>query len=319
MKCYRLFCVFWIGLLFCPFVSVASMEPEAGPLLRAMTSANRTLNYEMAFINVNQLGIEPFHYRHAIQDGKVLAQLIYLDGPKREIVQSGKQVSYFETDLDPFTLNNSHIVDGFPTVAFADFRRLNQYYNFIPVGRMRVADRACEVVRIVAQDGFRYSYMVWFDEKSKLLMRADLLDTDGNTLEQFRVIELRMGKEIQKQLSSFAKVPLPPLLSLPTTDRVNFRWKVTWLPRGFQEISRQRRNLPNIAKPVESRLFSDGLFSFVVNVTDYNEDNNQKIFRQGRRTVHMVVRNQQEIVVVGELPPATAERIVNSVDWEATS
>jgi sigma-E factor negative regulatory protein RseB len=49
-------------------------------------------------------------------------------------------------------------------------------------------------------------------------------------------------------------------------DSVNFNWAPSWLPQGFSEVSSSRRQLPTIDMPVESRLYSDGLFSFSVNI-----------------------------------------------------
>ncbi len=41
------------------------------------------------------------------------------------------------------------------------------------------------MIRVVAHDGSRYSYIVWMDEDTKLPLRVDLLDRDGETLEQY--------------------------------------------------------------------------------------------------------------------------------------
>jgi len=42
-----------------------------------------------------------------------------------------------------------------------------------PSGGTRIADRLCEVIRVVARDGTRYSYIVWMDTESKLPMRVE--------------------------------------------------------------------------------------------------------------------------------------------------
>ena len=87
------------------------------------------------------------------------------------MVQRGNEISYFEPGLEPFTLNGDYIVDSLPSLIYTDFKRLSPYYDFISVGRTRIADRLCEVIRVVARDGTRYSYIVWMDIESKLPMR----------------------------------------------------------------------------------------------------------------------------------------------------
>ncbi len=170
------------------FSANASATPASGALLQQMNLASQSLNYELSFISINKQGVESLRYRHARLDNRPLAQLLQMDGPRREVVQRGNEISYFEPGLEPFTLNGDYIVDSLPSLIYTDFKRLSPYYDFISVGRTRIADRLCEVIRVVARDGTRYSYIVWMDTESKLPMRVDLLDRDGETLEQFRVI-----------------------------------------------------------------------------------------------------------------------------------
>lgn len=57
-----------------------------------------------------------------------------MDGPRREVVQRGNEISYFEPGLEPFTLNGDYIVDSLPSLIYTDFKRLSPYYDFISVG-----------------------------------------------------------------------------------------------------------------------------------------------------------------------------------------
>ena len=301
------------GSLFCS--SIASAQTSAsGVLLQQMEQASQNLNYEFAYINVSRLGIESLRYRHAVIDNRIFAQLLQMDGPRREVIQRGNDISYFEPGLDPFSLPGNHIIDALPGLMFADFSRLGEAYDFIPVGRSRMADQMCEVVRIVSRDGTRYSYVVWLDVDTKLPLRIDLLDRDGETLEQFRVISFAVDEGVRNLMQGLEKANLPPSLSLPAGDKVELSWQPNWLPAGMKLISQSRRDIPSMNKTVESRLYSDGLFSFAINVTPADKSSSVQALRTGRRTVQTEVRNNNEITVVGELPPATAKRIADSID-----
>jgi sigma-E factor negative regulatory protein RseB len=282
-----------------------------------MGKASQSLNYEMGFINITKQGIDSFRYRHAVSDQSSLAQLVLMDGPRREIVQRGKDISYFETGLQPFTLDGDHIVDSLPSIVFSDFSLLSKYYDFIAVGRARAADRLSQVIRVVSRDGTRFSYVIWVDEQTKLPMRVDLLDRDGETLEQFRVISFYDGQQVVDVLADLEKASLPPVLSLPASEQVKFGWQVKWLPAGVAEVASSRRNLPNMPVTIESRLYTDGLFSFSVNISATTNGPSEQLIRQGRRTVQTEVRNGNEITVVGELPPSTAKRIADSIVFSA--
>jgi sigma-E factor negative regulatory protein RseB len=300
------------------FFSVnASADVSSGALLQQMNVASQSLNYELSFISINKQGVESLRYRHVRVNDQPLAQLLQMDGPRREVVQRGSEISYFEPGLEPFTLNGNYIVDSLPSLVYTDFKRLSPYYDFISVGRTRIADRLCEVIRVVARDGTRYSYIVWMDEETHLPMRVDLLDRDGETLEQFRVIAFSVNGQVASNMQTLAKASLPPLLSLPVGDNVDFNWMPSWVPQGFEQVASSRRKLPTLEMPVESRLYSDGLFSFSVNISPANQNSAEQLLRTGRRTVMTTVRDNAEITVVGELPPQTAKRIADSLKFKA--
>jgi len=295
------------------YSTLATAQTTSGALLQQMEQASQSLNYELAYINVSRLGIESLRFRHAVLDNKVYAQLLQMDGPRREIIQRGSEISYFEPGLEPFTLAGEHIVDSLPSLVFADFKQLSAIYDFVPVGRTRIADQMCEVIRIVARDGTRYSYIVWLDSETRLPLRVDLLDRDGETLEQYRVVSFAVDEGIRKMMQSLEKASLPPSLSVPVSDKVTFNWKAGWLPGGMKEVTQSRRQIPSLNKPVESRLYSDGLFSFSINVSMADKNSTNQLLRTGRRTVETVIRDNAEITVVGELPPSTAKRIADSI------
>lgn len=302
-------------LLFTASASAKDNSSEA--LLQEMNQASQSRNYELSFISVNKQGIESQRYRHIRWNNSTLAQLLQMDGPLREVVQRGDEISYFEPGLEPFTLNGDYIVDSLPSIVYTNFSQLAPYYDFIPVGRTRIADRLCDVLRVVARDGTRYSYIVWIDTETKLPLRVDLLDRDGETLEQFRVISFSVDSEVTESMRELEKVSLPPVFSVPDTASKNLTWHVSWLPEGFKEISSSRRPLASVGIPIESRLFSDGLFSFSVNVNEITGalSNGEQLIRTGRRTISTQHRDKTEITIVGELPPQTAKRVADSVEF----
>ncbi|NJD00329.1 sigma-E factor regulatory protein RseB [Candidatus Erwinia dacicola] len=305
------------GSLMYSSVALTAQTPS-GALLQQMEQASQSLSYELAYINVSRMGIESLRYRHTAIDNKVFAQLLHMDGPRREIIQRGNEVSYFEAGLEPFTMTGDHIVDSLPALVYADFQQLAATYDFVSVGRTRIADQLCEVIRIVPRDGTRYGYIVWLDSDTKLPLRVDLLDRDGETLEQYRVVSFAVDEGVRKIMQDLETAKLPPVLSVPSSGAVTFNWKAGWLPAGMKEIAQSRRQLPSLDRPVESCLYSDGLFSFSINVTMADKSSSPQQLRTGRRTVQTEVRNNAEITVVGELPPTTAKRIADSVTMGKT-
>ncbi|EGQ7880259.1 sigma-E factor regulatory protein RseB [Vibrio cholerae] len=301
--------------LFCVNSTTAFAEEEsAEALLYQMNEASQHLNYELSYILVKKNSIEPLLYRHARQDDQQLAHLVYLSGPVREVIRRGDEVSYIEPGVEPFTIESGNMVAPTIPMLNTDVAELSRYYDFVKVGRAREAGAACQVLRVVPKDGLRYSYVVWVDEKSHLPLRADLLDRDGEVLEQYRTISFSVSERLAEIMAGLNKVQLPEVLKLPKGSVQETFWQVTWVPDGFQAMELNRYRMAMTERLVESQMYSDGLFNFSVYVSaSDNYSLKGQLIRQGRRTLHSVVKGENEISVVGDIPPATAQRIAQSV------
>lgn len=297
--------------------SAPSLSAEA--LLHEMTQAAKQLDYELSYILVRKKSIEPLRYRHALVADKTYTQTLYLSGPPREVIQRGNEVSYFEPGIDPFTIESKGIVAPLPDIFQTNIEKIAPIYNFVSLGKARETGLVCDVVRVAPKDGERYSYVVWIDEQSKLLVRADLLDRDGDPIEQYRALSLAVSPHVADIMAQLAAVELPPVVQLPAKPELKLQWQVTLLPTGFKRISTNRHRLLLTEDPVESQMFSDGLFSFSVYLA-----NQQPLFareqfvRKGKRTLHSKVVGNVEITVVGDIPPAMAQKIADSVRFESS-
>ncbi|WP_394128095.1 sigma-E factor regulatory protein RseB [Vibrio hepatarius] len=291
-------------------------ENAAEALLYQMNEASQHLNYELSYILIKKNSIEPLLYRHAVSEDKQLAHLIYLSGPVREVIRRGDEVSYLEPGVEPFTIESGNMVAPTIPLLNSDVSQLKNFYDFVQVGRAREAGVACQVLRVVPKDGQRYSYVLWVDEGSKLPLRADLVDRDGEVLEQYRTISYNVNEKIEQVLSGLNQVKLPEVLSLPKGQVDNAHWTVAWVPNGFEPKELNRYRMNDTERMVESQMYSDGLFSFSVYISQSdNLSLKGQLVRQGRRTLHSFVRGEHEISVIGDVPPATAKRIAQSVKF----
>jgi sigma-E factor negative regulatory protein RseB len=291
-------------------------ETTAKALLHQMNEASQHLNYELSYILIKKSSIEPLVYRHAVNDDQQLAHLVYLSGPVREVIRRGNEVSYIEPGTEPFTIQSGSMVAPVIPMINRDIESLNQYYDFVKVGRSREAGSTTQVLRVVPKDGLRYSYVVWVDEKTSLPLRADLLDRDGEVLEQYRTISHVVNDKIAEAMGGLNQAQLPKVLSLPEGLVSETNWQASWIPEGFKSKELSRYQMAATDKMVESQLFSDGLFSFSVYIADKDEHSLKgQLVRQGRRTLHSLVIGDKEISVVGDIPPATAKRIAQSVTF----
>lgn len=190
----------------CALFSMMSSQAFAGDkpaeaLLHQMSEASKNLSYELSYILIKKNSIEPLLYRHATHGEEQYAHLVYLSGPVREVIRRGTEVSYIETGVEPFTIESGKMVAPTIPMLNTNIDELNLYYDYVQVGRAREAGVPTQVLRIVPKDGLRYSYVLWIDEKSKLPLRADLVDRDGEMLEQYRTISYTVNPKIAELMS----------------------------------------------------------------------------------------------------------------------
>ncbi len=294
----------------------SASQQDAEVLFKEMGSAAQNLSYEMSFMTFSPQTIVPVRYRHAIINGVPISQMIQMDSSRREIVQKGDEISYFEPGFDAFSLNGKNIVDNLPAVLFADYQKIEPYYNFIDAGRTHIGDKPALVIRIISKDNSRFNYVILVDEETKLPLRVDLLDSNNQTLEQFRVISTVLdSKTVSDSLMALSKVNLPPLLIYPKNSNPSFKWQVGMLPPGFEEVSRSLRKLGD-NDTVETAMFSDGLFTFSVNITNSNQGSLLDVpLQNGRRTIYSMTKKQNVITIIGELPLSTAQLVAGSVQF----
>lgn len=296
--------------------SIASAEElSAKQSLDKMTQALDNLNYEIAFVQTTPSNMDSFRYRHIKQDNKTYAQLVTLDGRQQEIIQRDNLVSYFQPNAQAFTLNSSNIVDAMPAVVRANFDKLSSDYDFVKLGKDRVAGRFVDTIRIVPKDDFRYQYLVFVDEENGLLLRGDMLDREGKLLDQFRVVTLYIDDRLRGLTDYINKVSMPPLLKESKNKQTsNITWSAGWLPRGFSLRRYTQEVLEN--EIIDSALYSDGLFTFTLFVSNVgSNDLPENTWKQGAYTIYSEVIGGKEITFIGQLPISTAKRIVQEVKF----
>lgn len=304
-----------LGLLFSSAVWAENLL-SAQQWLVKMTEAQQQLNYEMTFISGSAIDVNSLRYRHWVQDDRHFAQLTTLDDTPEEIILRNNVISYFRANAQPFSLQGKAIVDYLPTLVRTNIEHLSQYYDFVDIGRYRVAERIVKGIRILPKDDFRDQYVAFIDEQTGLLLQSHLLDRDGNLLEQFRVVNLQEVSQTTEWSEYLNNTTYPPLvLDNEAVTRGQLSWSPTWLPSGFQLVKQEVRDFDLLGtEKIESQLYTDGLFSFILYRTDaVSAVPLDKVWLSDFNTIYSETFNGKEITFVGRLPISTAKRIVKDI------
>jgi sigma-E factor negative regulatory protein RseB len=310
-----------IFLLLSFTVSAIETDTESAKLsLERLSQSLKQLNFTTSFVVVKNNQAEPYHWLHGIgSNGEELEVFTRLNGPRRDVLRQGEVVSYIETEQEAYSLTSSDAQSPIPSIFRGNISELEESYRFISVGRSRVLGRVAQLVRIVAKDKYRFSYWLWLDQQSGLLLKMAVLTRKGQLLEQIQFTHIEVTDQLSENLTKFQSTELPDAITMNNQQlSKELSWQVDWLPQGFSVIKSNQHNLNSYNrgddKAVEFMLFSDGLaqVSVYVNPSEKNY-RAEEYASDGATIVFNHVIKGIEVGVVGDIPLETAKRIAESI------
>jgi sigma-E factor negative regulatory protein RseB len=182
------------------------------------------------------------------------------------------------------------------------------HYRFERVAEDRVAGRSTEVIDLRANDGLRFSRRYWVDIETGLLLRAAVYAGDGTLVEQWMFSTLDLDAAMPA--APVESTPAHPLRAPGAADIAKTRLQVVDLPAGFALVSAA------VEAQEEHLVFSDGLARVSLFAQPLPDQAAVLSGHQRRGALSVFGRLYRglQIVVVGEVPAATAERFAQSVE-----
>jgi sigma-E factor negative regulatory protein RseB len=286
-----------------------------------ISNAARGLNYDGVFVYQHDHQLEALRVVHRNEDGRSRERLVSLNGAPREILRDDRTVHCYLPDENSVVVEHRRAdTKSFPTLLPERLAVLDENY-VIELGRTaRVAGRRAQQVIIRPRDTLRYGYHLWADVDTGLLLKADLLDTKGETIEQFMFTQIAIGN-------------VPETALKPENTGTDLRWHrvsddtetgsgtvSAWTvanpPKGFRLTMQMARKEPVRNVPVEHLVLSDGLAT--VSVFIEKAGSSSAMAMQGAS--HMGAVNafgrrlgEHQVTVVGEVPQATVALIGNAL------
>jgi sigma-E factor negative regulatory protein RseB len=285
--------------------------------LAKMSDAVKSLNYTISFILLKPgVDSQPYLWRHGVnEDGIEMEQLNLLNGPGREAVRIGDKVSYFEPNVPPYSLQSSIINGPFPSEFFQFPKKLMLSYEFILVGRSRIAGRAAQQIRIISKDKSRFGLNVWLDQETGLLLKMNMFGQEAQLLEQIQVTGLQVTKKPDPFFEKIEPGMLPEIVSFGPRAPLNSPWVIGYIPKGMTIIKRDMRRLAGSGEVVEYIMLSDGLVDVSVYLQERENNKPQEnlVGTVQSDTLLTIEHGDLNITVIGKLPASTANAIAKSI------
>jgi len=300
----------WIlGLVFCaqaPLVGAETGPADPMALLERMSRAGNQTEYQGVFTYEHGSSAESFRVSHWLENGQGYERLEYLNGPEYTLERPTGTL-----DCQP---PGAELLQG-QALGTDQLERLEQYYHLNHKGSDRVAGRTVDLIEVRPKDQLRYGYLLGLDSASGLLLKALLIDEQQRLLERFQFVTLELGEpELKARESvSSAEKSRERAACAQTPERPS-HWQLAWLPPGFTFAGEQQR-----PSSIEMLTYTDGLASFSVFLQPISGSGQlEGRAQRGATSAYMgqipVEADSYRVTVVGEIPAAVAERVVDGIE-----
>ncbi len=313
-----------VGLLLSSLLlsGVALGQPSsAAGWIEQASSARAQQSFIAEFVYQHADTMESMRIWHSVDaNGDVHERLLSLSGQPREILRNGDSVTCLLPGIDSHLISERRLRRSITARMPADVARLQPHYRVEQVGDDRVAGRTTTRVAIQADDALRYSYHLWFDHQTGLLMRAEVLDPSARVIERLMVLSMELVDQIEPSL-------LEPALSTANFQRVTSSeapiqsaeplerdWQASELPAGFVLQMNQMQALPGRPHAVRHLLYSDGLATVSVYVEPGEQTETiEGALQMGAMNAYGRAIDGYQVIVVGEVPAPTVQRIAEGL------
>ncbi len=263
-----------------------------------------------------------FRIVHKVVDGVERERVEHLNSPwSRAILRTGDEVtSILQPGDDLLALEDAISPGPYARVFARRFESVGEHYEVAFAGRGRVAGRTAVALAVTPFDAHRFGYLLLLDEETALLLRSELRDAEGLSLEIFEFAELSIGASVAADLEPTAEGTTVRHLGAAAgaAAKDDSSWSARWVPPGFRLTGADVRRRPEDAKDVDTLVFSDGLAAFTVFIEAMPETGAGSVVSRRGATVALThlaqgARRDHLVTVVGEVPVATARRVAAGI------
>jgi len=311
---------FLVGVSLALALNCALADQDARAWLDRMNKELATRNYDGTIIHFRNGKVETLRIVHRVDGGKVSERLVSLDGSGREVIRNEEELTCYLPDqrrvlVEP-RQDRGPLMGTLPTFESS----LSEYYRLEKQGPDRVFGRHTQVIAVTPNDGYRFGYRLWIDERTAMPLKTQLCDEKGNVMEQILFTNISMPERIPKadvqaavKSEGFQWVrQQAPQDNRPFIDGL---WQVSQVPPGFRLTATNRQQIEGSNDPVAHLVYSDGLASVSVFIEMKAQQPAQfKGFaRVGSAVTFSTTVRGHLVTAVGEVPKKTVQLIAHSV------
>ncbi len=294
--------------------SALATESDALSWMNRMAGAAQKVNFSGTFSYLSGKRLEALRIAHRVGPDGEVERIETLDGNPREVIRTNSEVRCVLPDLKTVIIDRIGNRRAFPARLPVAVAALNEYYRISRGDMSRVAGRKAQLIILEPKDKLRYGHQLWADVESGLLLKARLLDGNGELIEQFAFNEIRIGEDIdpvllkQKYAVADDWQTVNAMGDEASADTAG--WHLGDMLPGYRLVSTVRRSVGAQGQSVLHMVVSDGLANISVFVEpDQSNDETAGFMDAGSIAVYARNVAGHRLTVLGEAPNEALRRV----------
>jgi sigma-E factor negative regulatory protein RseB len=305
--------------------SLAEARAVRSWLIRINEAASQK-NFQGTFVVSAGGRVASSRIAHFVEGNEQLERVESLDGQMRRVYRRNNEVSTLWPQSNIAVVEQRDLLTSFPALLQAGDDRIVDFYDVTAAGTDRVAGFEADVLQVRPRDGLRFGYRLWSEKNSGLLLRAEVLDEQGEVLESSAFSEVAIGVKPQPQsvLGPIKKLDGYKVVH-PTMTPAQFDvegWTLHQPVPGFRQVSCVKRavSAPSDSgdggQQVLQAIFSDGLTYVSVFVEPFNPVRHARAMQTSIGATQTFMHRQGDwwITVIGDVPAATLRQFANGLE-----
>jgi sigma-E factor negative regulatory protein RseB len=260
---------------------------------------------------------------HVCDGDQQMERVESLTGTPRSTFRHNNNVVTFFPETKVARSEQREALGIFPNFLKSNDSAIAEFYTLKSLESERVAGVDAEVVKLIAKDSLRYSYRIWTERKSGLVVKLQTLDLTGRVIEQAAFSELNLEAPVKMErlaamMNNTAGHKLEQVAMVKTTALAQ-GWALQRSVPGFASMScfkrpAQLEAASSAATALEADkagtmqwIFSDGLatVSLFVEPFDRKRHSQEGAWSMGATQTLAKRLDDWWLTAVGEVPAPT--------------
>ena len=285
--------------------------------IERLHEAARLRTYSGTFVVTRGDDVVSARVMHACDGQRQVERIENLSGPTRVTWRLDDEVLTLWPQQQMALRERRETLRLFPGPQKVPGVKVDDHYRAELRGRERIAGFEAWVVEFVPRDTWRYGYRLWSELRTGLALKLQTLGASQQVLEQLAYTELQLDTPLRVEAllrqmeDTRGWRTVRPQLTKTTPQAQG--WRLTPMVPGFQPIGCwQREPEPGRGRPPLQCVLSDGLASVSLFLGGSEAPATARAI--GAMQVRTARLGEHTLVAIGEVPPATLERLLAGVE-----